>query len=113
MTPSMKIGIVPAAHFKRRVERWAAKIGAKPERVYVQAMRRKWASTSTTGRVCFSKDLLKEAPSFQDFVIVHELLHLAVPNHGALFKSLLDAYLPGRLARPPAFRARYSSSTKA
>jgi hypothetical protein len=80
--------------FKRRVGRWAAKIGTKPERVYVQAMRRKWASTSTTGRVCFSSDLLKQAPSFQDFVIAHELLHLVVPNHGPLFKSFLKAYVP-------------------
>jgi len=28
-------------------------------------------------------------------VIVHELLHLLVPNHGKLFKSLMNAYLPG------------------
>jgi predicted metal-dependent hydrolase len=27
-------------------------------------------------------------------VIVHELLHLKVRNHGKLFKSLLRAYLP-------------------
>jgi len=32
---------------------------------------------------------------FQDYVIVHELLHLQVPNHGKLFKSLMNAYLPG------------------
>ena len=29
-----------------------------------------------------------------EFVIVHELLHLRVPNHGKLFKSLLSAYVP-------------------
>lgn len=27
-------------------------------------------------------------------VLVHELLHLKVPNHGRLFKALLKAYLP-------------------
>jgi hypothetical protein len=32
---------------------------------------------------------------FREVVIVHELLHLLVPNHGKLFKSLLNAYLPG------------------
>jgi len=30
-----------------------------------------------------------------DFVILHELLHLKIPNHGKLFRSLLRAYLPG------------------
>jgi len=27
-------------------------------------------------------------------VMVHELLHLEIPNHGRVFKSLLSAYLP-------------------
>ena len=28
-----------------------------------------------------------------DYVIVHELLHFFVPNHGKLWKSLMRAYL--------------------
>jgi len=28
-----------------------------------------------------------------DYVIVHELLHFFVPNHGKLWKSLMMAYL--------------------
>jgi len=31
---------------------------------------------------------------FCDYVIVHELLHMKVPNHGKLFKSLMFAFLP-------------------
>ena len=50
--------------------------------------------TTLNGWVCFSADLLKEPRDFQDYVIVHDLLHLQVPNHGKLFKSLLNAYLP-------------------
>jgi hypothetical protein len=39
---------------------------------------------------------IAEAPmAFRELVIVHELLHLLVPNHGKLFKSLMSAYLPG------------------
>ena len=94
MNPSTNTGTAPGAHFKRRVERWAAKIGVRPERVYIQAMRNKWASCSTAGRVYFSADLLREPTHFQDLVIAHELLHLLIPNHGALFKSFLDAYVP-------------------
>ena len=57
-------------------------------------MRRKWASCSTAGTVSFSLDLLAQPAPFREYVIVHELLHLKVPNHGKLFKSLLRAYLP-------------------
>lgn len=38
-------------------------------------------------------DLLRESTAFRKMAIVHELLHLKVPNHGKLFKALLKAHL--------------------
>jgi predicted metal-dependent hydrolase len=84
----------PVAAFKARVARWASRIGVRPTRVQVQRMTAKWASCSTGGRLSFSHDLLAERPGFRDAVIVHELLHLLVPNHGKLFRSLMTAYVP-------------------
>lgn len=81
--------------FKQRVSLWATKIRVQPNQVRLQSMTRKWASCSPDGRVTFSEDLLREPQEFQNYVIVHELLHLKVPNHGKLFKSLLSAHLPG------------------
>jgi predicted metal-dependent hydrolase len=43
--------------------------------------------------------LLDEQAAFREVVIVHELLHLLVPNHGKLFESLMNAYLPDRQCR--------------
>jgi len=82
------------AVLKEDVQRWADRIGVKPRRVQIQRMTKKWASCSTAGRLCFSKDLLQERTSFRQVVIVHELLHLRVPNHGKLFKGLMKAYVP-------------------
>lgn len=28
-----------------------------------------------------------------DYIVVHELLHLRIPNHGKLWKSMMRAYL--------------------
>jgi predicted metal-dependent hydrolase len=56
-------------------------------------MRRKWASCSSNGRFTFNTDLLSESATFRRVVIVHELLHLEVPNHGKVFRSLLMTYL--------------------
>jgi hypothetical protein len=81
--------------FSERVHTWAAKVRVKPKQVRIQRMKRKWASCSREGRVTFSVDLLDEPTSFQNYVIVHELIHLKVPNHGKLFSSLLAAHLPG------------------
>jgi predicted metal-dependent hydrolase len=77
------------------IQHWATKIGAKPKRVQIQRMTTKWASCSTSGRICFSTELLEEPAAFREVVIVHELLHLLVPNHGKLFKSLMNAHVPG------------------
>jgi len=88
--PNQKV----VAALKAQVADWAAKIRVKPRQVRLQRMRRKWASCSTAGTVSFSLDLLAQPPTFREHVIVHELLHLKVPNHGKLFKSLLRAYLP-------------------
>lgn len=82
--------------FKADVTRWAATIKVKPTQIRIQKMTKKWASCSSKGRVSFSADLLREPRAFQDYVIVHELLHLQLPNHGKLFKSLMNVYLPGR-----------------
>jgi predicted metal-dependent hydrolase len=79
---------------KAWAQAWAQRIGVRPKRLQVQAMRRKWASCSPVGTVTFSTDLLEEPGDFQEIVVVHELLHLLVPNHGPVFRSLMKAYLP-------------------
>jgi predicted metal-dependent hydrolase len=41
----------------------------------------------------FDESLLSKSGELQDYVIVHELLHVSVPNHGKLWKSLMRAHL--------------------
>lgn len=57
-------------------------------------MNRKWASCSPGQWISFSEELLSKDAAFQEYVIVHELLHLRIPNHGKLFKSLISLYVP-------------------
>jgi predicted metal-dependent hydrolase len=76
------------------VRHWAARIGVSSPRVTLRPMRRKWASISTTGRLTLDTGLLALPRSLGEAVIVHELVHLLVPNHGKVFKSFMAAYLP-------------------
>ena len=62
--------------------------------VRVRDMTRKWGSCSTSGTITLATDLSHQEVGFQDFVIAHELLHLRVPNHGKLFKALMNAHVP-------------------
>lgn len=84
----------PHGTFRQRVQDWAEKIRVRPERVQIQRMTQKWASCSPAGRISFNASLVHEEVAFQEVVIVHELLHLRVQNHGKLFRSLMTAYLP-------------------
>jgi predicted metal-dependent hydrolase len=85
--------IAPADLFKAEVWAWAKRIGVEPREVHLRPMRRKWASCSSNGRLTFNTAIIGEAASFRREVIVHELLHLKVPNHGKVFKALLKAHL--------------------
>jgi predicted metal-dependent hydrolase len=91
----MKTGLVLTQALRRRAQAWAVRMRVKPRVIRVQEMRRKWGSCSSAGTVTLALDLAEEKPGFQDFVIVHELLHLRVPKHGRVFRALMTAYVPG------------------
>ncbi len=79
--------------FKRRVLEWADKLDVKVNSLAIRPMRTKWASCSTAGNLNFNAELLELDRKISDYVIVHELLHFRVPNHGRLWKSLMRAHL--------------------
>ena len=79
--------------FKTRVLEWANKLGVKTRTVALRPMRNKWASCSTAGNLNLNAELLELDREIGDYVIVHELLHFSVPNHGRLWKSLMRAHL--------------------
>lgn len=79
--------------FKQRVRLWADKLDVKVVWLGVRPMRNKWASCSTAGHLNFSDELPVLKSELWDYVIVHELLHFSVPNHGKLWKSLMRSHL--------------------
>lgn len=79
---------------KDAVQQWSDRIGVKVREIHLRQMQRKWASISMKGRLTLNTDLLNLPEALAEYVIVHELVHLLVPNHGKLFKSFMSAYLP-------------------
>ena len=79
--------------FKDRVKEVAGKMDIQVRTLALRPMKNKWASCSTDGNLNFNKQLLGLDQDLGDYVIVHELLHFNVPNHGKLWKSLMTAYL--------------------
>lgn len=83
-----------ADELKWGVRAWASKIGVAVPYIQVRHMRSKWASISTGGRLTLNLELLEVPRELGEYVIVHELVHLLAPNHGKVFKSFMNAYLP-------------------
>jgi predicted metal-dependent hydrolase len=84
----------PADLLRRRVDHWATRLRVMPRLVRVSRMTRKWGSCSDRGTLSLATSLNEQPRTFQDFVIVHELLHLRIRNHGRLFKALLTLHVP-------------------
>jgi len=79
--------------FKNEVKAAASKLDIKIKTISFRRMTKKWASCSTGGYLSFNAELLEMDKKLGEYVIVHELLHFHVPNHGKLWKSLMRAYL--------------------
>lgn len=85
--------------FKDRAHYWAGILDVKVTRIALRPMRNKWASCSSNGQLSFNVELLEleqvweQQRELWDYVIVHELLHFSVPNHGKLWKSLMRVHL--------------------
>lgn len=90
-----KISLYPTQELKRRAMSWAVTLRVNPKVIRVQEMRRKWGSCSSAGTVTLASDLVERDERFQDYVIVHELLHLRFSTHGRMFKALMSAHVPG------------------
>ena len=91
------------AAIRRRVTHWSERLRTEPRIVRIQHMTRKWGSCTSGGILTLARDLAEQESGFQDYVIVHELLHLRLTRgghsgssrHGRLFKALLGFHVPG------------------
>ena len=66
----------------------------RPRGLIVRQLRRRWGSMSPTSRLLLNRRLIEAPVDGIDYVITHELCHIAEPHHGPNFFALLDRVLP-------------------
>ena len=76
------------------VEAWAVKVGVQPGRVQFRAMARKWGSCSSRENITLNTRLCWLSYHLAEYVVLHELVHLKVFNHGKEFKAMMSAHMP-------------------
>jgi hypothetical protein len=77
-----------------RVQLWGDKLGCEVKRVATRDQRQRWGSCAPDGTIRFNWRIVMAEPSLVDYVVVHELLHLRVRNHGQDFWAEVAAALP-------------------
>ena len=77
-----------------KVAFWSQKMGVVPTGVKITAARKRYGSCSGKNSLCFSCFLMNCPEEAIDLVVVHELCHIKVRNHGPAFYALLGQYLP-------------------
>lgn len=82
-------------YFLQRVEVWQQRMDLHPRRVLLSSARTRWGSCTSAGDVRLSWRLMQAPPEVIDYVIIHELAHLAEMNHSPRFWAIVAAACPG------------------
>lgn len=82
------------ALFSERLQAQASRLGLQPARLRISSAQTRWGSCSTTGTISLTWRLVMAPVEVIDYVIVHELIHLAVKNHSNAFWQRVAAAYP-------------------
>ena len=77
------------------IDEEAPELGVAPKCIRIGDQRSRWGSCSTVGTLSFNWRLVLAPFDVLDYVVVHELCHMRVPNHSRRFWKLVESRRPG------------------
>jgi len=79
---------------ERHMEVIAKRVKRSPGRVYVMGQRTKWGNCSALGNLSFNWRLVMAPDYVLRYIVTHEMVHLAVPDHSARFWLTVRSLCP-------------------
>lgn len=74
---------------------WAQKIGLTAPSVKIKRMQTRWGTCSAHNNTIYLNIALSRlSQSCLEYISLHELIHLVVPNHGEEFVAMMDLHMP-------------------
>jgi len=82
-------------YLNENVEKWRIMMHEQPVTWRLRNMKTQWGNCrAQTRQITFNLQLALVPQPLVDYIIVHELSHLQVQNHGPLFKARLSQFMP-------------------
>lgn len=78
-----------------RLHQLAERHGFSFKRVSIRRQRTRWGSCSAANNISLNLKLSLLPDELRDFVLVHELVHTKIKNHGQKFWRKLEEIIPG------------------
>ncbi len=78
----------------RHLAEITANIGHQPGRLYVMGQRTKWGNCSAKGNLSFNWRLVLAPDSVLRYIVIHETVHLVIPDHSARFWLTVQSLCP-------------------
>lgn len=97
-----RVGDWLRAEAKRRIEplahEKAAVIGGTVSRITIRDQKSRWGSCAAGGRLSFNWRLVLAPEAVLDYVVAHEVAHIAEPNHSPAFWRVVERLTVDRRA---------------
>jgi hypothetical protein len=79
---------------EQHLEVVAKRIKRTPGRVYVMGQRTKWGNCSALGNLSFNWRLIMAPKHVLHYIVTHEMVHLAIPDHSKRFWLTVQSLCP-------------------
>lgn len=88
-----------------RVDSQASRMGLRATQIAFTTAKKRWGSMKSDGSLRLNAALIHCPTELIDYVIVHELAHLAHPNHSPAFHAYVRSILPNEQALQNALKS--------
>ncbi len=80
--------------FCDKTRHWATAIGVRPAKITIRDQKTRWGSCSSLGNINYNWRVIMAPPWVADYLVIHELCHMLVPNHSAKFWEQVSRFSP-------------------
>lgn len=82
------------ATISEEIEVLAAKLKKRPGRLYLMSQRTRWGNCSAKGNLSFNWRLMMAPDFVLQYLVTHEVVHLAIPNHAKRYWLAVQSHCP-------------------